>query len=854
MWYGSSEMGVQRERRRKIPELLAPAGGPEAFYAALSAGADAIYCGLGNDFNARRGARNFDDESFKRACRDAHLAGVRVYVTENIVVKQSEMSDALALVQRAWGLGADAVIIQDIGLMAEVKRLWPEVELHVSTQANVHDTRGALFCRDVLSADRVTLSRELSLAEIARIADAGVDVEVFGHGALCFCYSGICMMSSLAGGRSANRGLCAQPCRLPYDLVDSKGNVVAAAGRTRPLCPKDCCTIEDLPQLIDSHVSSLKIEGRMKAPDYVWAVVATYRAELDDLATGQAPTPETAARRRRMLKRSFNRDFTDAYLHGRSGDEMMSYERSNNRGELVGSVSASRDLGTYRRARTTSVSDKQRVRSHHYAEATVRFEKSVGAGDLLEIRPTDDPAQFLTTHADKSYAPGQSATLRVVRPMPIRSPVRVIRSQAILDEAARASAAQALPRRAVTVCVEAHRGQPLSIKLTLLDADVSVCALGQTVESARTKELTREELVEHVCRMGSSPFDPVDVHVHLDSGCGMAFSAIHEVRRRACKLLEQKLLAGYERSCSHLAAVPSLDSLALSCAHARSELRKETLDHNGVVDSSEKASPVAICALVTTPEAAHAAVAAGATRIYASADALATGAWPQESIAWLDEICREQDHARLDSFVQPHRPVAVGNLSELSLAARRSAFAEVRPCIPVHNESCLVKLEVAGACGLWLSPELTLEEIRELAPAASVPLGLIVSGRTRAMTSEHCILQTTGRCVHDCARCPLRAQRLSLRDRDGALLPVRSDLHGRSRIYAAHPLDITPQIPDLMACGVVRFMADCTLLSVGETSFAVGRVERAVAAALAGRKSAPRLAGATSGHFFSGVG
>ena len=136
----------------------------------------------------------------------------------------------LELVRRAWRLGADAFIIQDWGLMAEIRRRWPEVETHVSTQANVHDARGVAWCRDVWGADRVTLSRELSLAEISRIAEEGVELECFGHGALCFCYSGVCLMSSMNGGRSANRGLCAQPCRLPYDLIDEDGNVMEIPG------------------------------------------------------------------------------------------------------------------------------------------------------------------------------------------------------------------------------------------------------------------------------------------------------------------------------------------------------------------------------------------------------------------------------------------------------------------------------------------------------------------------------------------------------------------------------------------------------------------------------------------------
>ena len=200
------------------PELLAPAGGPEPFAAALAAGADAIYCGMGS-FNARRKATNFDDDSFKDACRAAHLAGARVYVTVNIVIKEDEMGDALDLIWRCARLGADAFIIQDWGLFFEVKRCMPSLETHISTQANIHDARGVAWCR-TQGADRVTLSRELSVTEISQIHAAvpDVDLEVFSHGAICFCYSGLCLLSSFAmAGRPQTAACAPSPAVFPMN-------------------------------------------------------------------------------------------------------------------------------------------------------------------------------------------------------------------------------------------------------------------------------------------------------------------------------------------------------------------------------------------------------------------------------------------------------------------------------------------------------------------------------------------------------------------------------------------------------------------------------------------------------------
>jgi putative protease len=826
-------------------ELLAPAGGPEPFNAALAAGADAIYCGLGNDFNARRGARNFTDETFREACRRAHLVGVRVYVTLNVVVSTDELPRALELAHRAWVLGADALIIQDWGLLAEVRRTWPQIETHVSTQANVHDARGVAWCRD-LGVSRVTLSRELSLPEIARISREGVELECFGHGALCFSYSGVCMMSSLASGRSANRGLCAQPCRLPYDLVDEAGRVVSAPGRTRPLCPKDYCTMDDLAGMRDAGVGSLKVEGRMKAPDYVYSVVSAYRGAIEALAAG-GEDDAADAMRHQQLRRAFNRDFTDSYLFGTSGDDMMSYERSNNRGELVGEVISSHKLEDSLVRRGGGDGGRTRTRRLTRADVTLRLTAPVGEGDLLELRPLDDPSQFLTVFAHDDAAAGETITCRASRPMPEGSTVRVIRSRLAMDAAAGAAAQEVPRKRRVMVRVVARIGSPLVVELASEDGRAFVRSEGPVVERARTRAVTSEDLIEHVGRMGQTPFEPVSFDVDVDEGCGMGFSSVHGVRAEACRLLEEELLRAYAAREDTTAQPPSA-----TCVRSRLDLVRAAA---GIARPALGASVAAeACALVATPEGARAALAAGASRVYATADDLACGTWPQGVIPWLDEVCREADHDHLDLWVRAGEPVGVGNVSELALAHELGALPEIRPCVPVHNESAVVALEAAGAAGLWLSSELTLDEVCALARSSSVPVGLVVTGRVRAMTSEHCVLSTTGACVHDCARCPQRARRLSLRDIDGNLLPVRTDVHGRSRIWAAHPLDATPQAAELVSSGVTRLMADATLLSPAETTFAVERVARAILAVREGRRPAPRMQGATSGHLFTGIG
>ncbi len=244
-------------------ELLAPAGGRDSFVAAVENGADAVYLGL-DAFNARQQADNFTLDALKDACDQAHLRGVCVYLTANGLILPDEMEDAVAFVDDAWATGVDAVIVQDIGLLTLLRDLLPDVRVHASTQIGAHDRETVGLLAD-LGVSRVTLARELSIPEIGAISKASqVETESFVHGSLCVCYSGQCLLSSLISGRSANRGLCTQPCRLPYDLLDASGEQVDADGRYL-LSPRDLAGIAVLPDLIRSGVSALKIEGRMKA-------------------------------------------------------------------------------------------------------------------------------------------------------------------------------------------------------------------------------------------------------------------------------------------------------------------------------------------------------------------------------------------------------------------------------------------------------------------------------------------------------------------------------------------------------------------------------------------------------------
>ena len=401
-----------------LPELLAPAGGLDQMLAAIAAGADAIYAGL-DGFNARVSAHGFSDDEFARGCAVAHARGVRVYVTLNVFVFDDELADAVALGAHARALGADALIVADAGLACALRAAIPGVEIHLSTQAGAHSEGAVQLAAKELGVERVTTARELSVAEIETLCATGVPIEVFCHGAICIGYSGACGFSALRRGRSAMRGDCTQPCRLSYDLVDEEGQSVVAVEGDRLLCPRDYLGIAHLPELVAAGVASLKIEGRMKNPDYVFNVVRVWRRALNMLRDGTWDADAVPALERE-LGRSFNRGFTDAYLRGRSGAELMSFERAINQGVRVGHLVA---VG--------------------HEEVTVELDAAVAAGDTLEIRfypgadaCPDVPKRWPQVPCPVDAAAGERIVVHCKRKVDAGCEVYLIRSAGVLGQTA----------------------------------------------------------------------------------------------------------------------------------------------------------------------------------------------------------------------------------------------------------------------------------------------------------------------------------------------------------------------------------------------------------------------------------
>ena len=538
-------MEKEKKRRNKskyaIPELLSPAGNKEAFIAAVEAGADAIYCG-GKSFNARAGAENFNVPELKEAVSFAHKRGVKVYVTMNTLLRDDELEEAIQYVGELRDMGVDALIIQDFGLADMIKEAYPDFPLHLSTQATIYDLAGVLAAKD-LGFTQVVLARELSLSEIRDICTgigADVDIEVFCHGAICVCYSGQCQMSRAIGGRSGNRGGCAQPCRLEYKSYDEEGRLL---DEPYPLSPSDMDYIDYLGDLADAGVACLKIEGRMKSPEYVAVVTSIYRKYLDMYAASgrYEVTPED----RLALTQIFNRGFTDAYLRGAQDEGFMSGELSKNKGVFMGRVS--------------KVTPVKGAKDRFYVDVRLQEGLSGGQpsaviskGDTLELRQrTKDglkAVSFYVTYLEEL----DSGLLRLgdIKELPERGyDVFRISEKKQLDDASvyyknkdwhTGKFIRKYPLRG-DVTFDGEK-----VKLTLRSPDGRVVT-AETIpaEAASNSPLGQDSVRERIHtalgKTGGTPFVINPVHIHGEYSGFVSASTLNALRRDAVSLMEEEL-------------------------------------------------------------------------------------------------------------------------------------------------------------------------------------------------------------------------------------------------------------------------------------------------------------------------
>ncbi|MEG6520818.1 DUF3656 domain-containing U32 family peptidase [Desulfotomaculum sp. 1211_IL3151] len=842
------------------PELLAPAGSWEALVAAVQNGADAVYLG-GKLFNARHSANNFDNQEMARAVEYAHVRGVKIHVTVNILLANHELEEALGFLQFLHNTGVDAVIVQDLGLARLAREVIPELSLHSSTQMTVHNLPGVQLMQQS-GFDRIVLAREMELEEIAKIKkETGADLEVFVHGALCVCYSGQCLMSSMIGGRSGNRGKCAQPCRLQYQLVDERGRNLADPSKIGEylLSPRDINTSELIPQLIAAGINSFKIEGRMKRPEYVATVIRTYR-NLIDRALEDADTYQIKEKEARDLAQIFNRDFSPGYFLGNPGIDLMSYKRPNNRGVRLGRV-------------------KGFNKKHNTVE--VLLEEPLRLGDGVEVWVTEGGRSGVEVNNilvnGKQIEAAQAGTLvGLAIPGKIHIGDRVFKTHdAELMESARETFTSTRETRKIPLhfSIRARVNEPMHLSVLDNQGFASEGYSDEACQEAIKRPLTREFLLEQLDRLGNTPFALGELEVDLAESVMLPMREINELRRRVLTDLEQKRAKAQRR--------PGV---------AEHLFRERLGGALKVLKQTEPPKPSPLLAVnVTDLTSLEAAVSYGANIVYFGGESYRSkGVVTERDIKAGLEFCHkngvalflnsprilhDHDLKRFTALLEriselPLAGILVGNLGLLKIIKDYTDKPVIGDfTLNGFNSAAIHYYREQGVQRLTLSPELTMKQVQEIAKTTPLPLEVLVQGALPLMNTRHCPVGSVlgGLTLSNKCSGPCNRQSCGLKDRLGLIFPLEVDPYCRMHLFNAKDLCVIEDVFTLLSAGVSVLRIEAKKEDHGYVARTVNHYHKALERFKHGLKDERKdkeakedleqlsQAGITKGHYFRGV-
>ena len=492
-------------------ELLAPAGDEEALKAAIMAGANAVYMG-GSRFGARAFAGNFEDDKLIDAVDYAHQMGVKIYITANTIIKDEEIGDFLNYIDFLYEIGVDAVILQDLGMIDIISKRIPDLELHASTQMTASTAQDVLFLKE-LGVSRVVLSRELSYDEISAIkTETNVEVEAFVHGALCVSYSGKCLFSSMNGMRSGNRGMCAQPCREPYKAtVENK----PLLDKEYVFSTKDLNTLDILEYLIDAGIDSLKIEGRMKRSEYVFAVTSAYRQAIDNVIMKHEPSISSLDMNYSAveLDKVFNRDFTKGYIGQDKGSKIMNHKFQKYVGKPVAKViEYDRKSKRLILELLDTLTKGDGLNTGEFVGRILKKDAIVKSADKGEIVAIDsikkfEPGFIVYKTFDKIFMDDISSRMSRVKKIPIKA------------------------------FVEIRNNNYPSLILNDYKGNTGEYKLEEYTTTALNKPTTRESIIDQIQKMGDTPFFVDSIEVSIDENIFIPIKTLNLLRREAVSLL-----------------------------------------------------------------------------------------------------------------------------------------------------------------------------------------------------------------------------------------------------------------------------------------------------------------------------
>ncbi|HEX7452065.1 MAG TPA: U32 family peptidase [Polyangiaceae bacterium] len=802
-------MTVQPSR----PEVLAPAGDRQALEAAVAAGADAVYFGV-DTFNARARARNFSVDTLEDTVRLLHAHRVKAHLTLNTLVFDAELEAWSELVRAADRAGVDAVIVQDLGAVGLVRRIAPRLRIHASTQMTCTDAASVELAAS-LGADRVVLARELSLDDIAQIARATeVELEVFVHGALCVAYSGQCLTSEAIGGRSANRGACAQACRLPYELVVD--GVVRDLGlRAYLLSPQDLEASAAIPRLIELGVRSFKIEGRMKGPEYVAATTRLYRQSVDAvLGEGSAPDPDTKAR----AIQSYSRGSGPGFLSGVDHQGLVEGRSCDHRG-----VEVARALGSDERAGRRSLLVLSSLRIAR-GDGLLVEGGWAGEGEIggrvwaIEVAGEDVSAAPPGSRARLWFGPDHELT-------EVSRGRRVFRTHDPETEREISAVLAREPyRERLRLKITGQLGEPFTLEGYSARGRVARVVADCMVLSAQNQPTSRSELEDKLGRLGDSPFVLDELTVQLPETAWLPVSALNRARRALVAALLEPEVGALSRA---LPRPPPADS-------SLTPLRE--------------APPGGLFALCRNRAQADAALAAGADGVYLDfLELTGTGSALRElraagaTVGVAPPRIRKPGEEKIDRYLESLSPDAVlvrslGALFELERASGVLRIGDFS--LNVSNQLTAREVLSRGLSAFTPSFDLDSPRLLGMLSEALAPYAEVVLHHPMPLFHmEHCViaaLLSEGRDHLSCGR-PCETHQVSLRDRADMDHPVEADVGCRNTVFHAAAQSAAELVPALLRAGVKRFRVELVRESAEETARTVGAYRELIAGRATGR-------------------
>ncbi|MBO5198953.1 MAG: U32 family peptidase [Lachnospiraceae bacterium] len=771
-------------------ELLSPAGSFEAMKAAANAGCDAVYIG-GSRFGARAYANNLEQDDMLEAIDYMHIRGKKLYLTVNTLLKEEECGALYDYIDPYYRRGLDAVIVQDLGVLSFLHRNFPELPLHASTQMTLTMAEGANLLKDY-GVTRLVPARELTLPEIIRMRrDTDLEIETFIHGALCYCYSGQCLMSSMLGGRSGNRGRCAQTCRMEYSAGRSASGYL--------LSPKDICTLAILPELMESGIDSFKIEGRMKRSEYTAGVTAVYRKYMD-LYTGLGAKGYEAHIKAHadefgedmgMLMDLYNRGgFSGGYYKTAKGPGMMAMDRPNHSGVPVGNVLKMSGI-----------------------RADMKLTVPVQVGDVLEIRGGAQEYSF-TVGEGKSTPAGKLLSMNCSPKAKVRPGLKVYRTknEALLSRLAE-EYLEKEPKLPISGYFTAKVSEPIHLAVSR-DADTAE-VFGGVAQEAKSRPLTKEKIIEQLKKTGETPFVFESLTVDADDNLFLPIQSLNEIRREALTKLSETLAAAYERE---------------RPAPKKKEQKERELPEKSpsAVSGKSKGHHPVVTAIVSAPEQLSAVLSAGIRKVYIDAegfgrDGVAAGVRTAR-LAGAQAYIRLPHIFRSETFdmwnrakramiasdpsgflVRSYEELSwLKNSPELNEYAREADYQ-----LYAMNREAISVLQDYGCSKITIPVELNLAECRMLDLSCAT---IVVYGRIPLMTSAQCVYRNTCGCKKG------EEVSICLTDRLGKKFPaVKQCEDCYNTILNSLPLSLLDAAEEIAVLGVPEVRLDFTIESGEET-------------------------------------